>query len=51
MMAATATELPSTVAATWPFSTALRETFITLNRLMMPFVMSEFTDTAVPANP
>ena len=31
--------------------TAPRETFITLNRLMMPFVMSEFTDTAVADSP
>jgi ABC-2 type transport system permease protein len=39
------------VAATCPFRTALRETFMTLNRLMMPLVMSEFTETAVPASP
>ena len=51
MMTATAIELPSMVAATWPFRTAPRETFITLNRLMIPFVMSEFTDTAVADNP
>ena len=31
------------VATTWPVMTAPRETSMTLNRLMMPFVMSELT--------
>ncbi len=51
MMAAMATDVLSMVAATWPVRTAPRETFMTLNRLMMPLVMSEFTDTAVPDSP
>ncbi len=51
MITAMATVLISIVATTWPVRTAPRETFITLNRLMMPFAMSELTDTAVPDNP
>ena len=51
MMAAMATRLRSTVSTTWAFSTALREISITLNRLMIPFVISELTATAVPLNP
>ena len=51
MRAAMATRLVSTLATTWPVSTAPRETSMTLNRLMMPFVMSEFTDVAVAPSP
>jgi len=51
MMAAMATRLRSTVARTWALNMALREMSITLNRLMIPFVISEFTATAVTLNP
>ena len=46
-----ATRFVSTLATTWPVSTAPRETSMTLNRLMMPLVMSEFTDVAVAPRP
>ncbi len=49
--AATATRLVSRLATTWPVSTALRETSMTLNRLMIPLVMSEFTAVAVEPRP
>ena len=51
MMAAMAIKLVSMLAMTWALSTALREMSITLNRLMMPFVMSEFTASAVALSP
>ena len=51
MTAAMATRLRSTVSTTCALRTALREISITLNRLMIPFVTSEFTATAVPLNP
>ena len=44
-------QLVSTLATTLPVRTAPRETSITLNRLMMPLVMSAFTATAVPPSP
>ena len=49
--AAMATRLVSTLATTCPVSTAPRETSMTLNRLMMPLVMSEFTAVAVAPSP
>ena len=51
MMAATAIRLRSRVSATCATSTALREMSITLNRLMIPLVMSEFTAVAVALSP
>ena len=51
MMTASAIRLRSVVATTWPVSTAPRETSMTLNRLMMPFVMSSFTAVAVAPSP
>jgi hypothetical protein len=51
MMTATAIMVDSIVASTCPVRTAPRETFMTLNRLMMPVVMSVFTDTAVAPRP
>lgn len=43
--------LVTMVAATWPDSTAPRDTSMTLKRLMTPLAMSEFTETAVPESP
>ena len=50
-IAAMAMRLVSRLAMTWPVSTAPRETSMTLNRLMMPLVMSEFTAVAVAPRP
>jgi hypothetical protein len=49
--AAMAIRLVSTLATTCPVSTAPRETSMTLKRLMMPLVMSEFTDVAAAPSP
>ena len=47
MMAAMDIRLRTMVTTTWPVSTAPRETSMTRNRLMIPFVMSSFTSVAV----
>ena len=51
MMAAMDIRLRSMVTMTWPVSTAPRETSMTRNRLMIPFVMSSFTSVAVAPSP
>lgn len=51
MMTASANRPRTAVETTWPVSTAPRETSITLNRLMMPFVISPFTPAAVGPRP